>query len=100
MVPAMAVPKHDPRLDTLRDTPDISPWRCSGKADCTTLTDGGEHDAQAQASKEQSWGEVPGARVALDHGHQQKDTGDGRHEAAHDVRSLLEPLGQAAGGER
>jgi hypothetical protein len=56
----------------------------------------GEHDAQAQANEEQSWGEVPGARIALDHGHQQKDTGDGRHEAAHDERSLLEPLGQAA----
>ena len=40
MVPAITVPKHDPRLDTLRDTQDISPWSCSGKADCTTLTDG------------------------------------------------------------
>src|SRR5881392_366613 len=40
MVPAIAVPIDDPRLDTLRDSPEISPWRFSGKADCTTLTDG------------------------------------------------------------
>src|SRR5690242_18309967 len=40
MVPATAVPSDDPRLDTLRDKPEISPWRASGKADCTTLTDG------------------------------------------------------------
>ena len=31
---------HDPRFDTLRDSPEISPWRSSGKLDCTRLTDG------------------------------------------------------------
>jgi len=36
----MAAPREEPRLDTLRDSPEISPWRCSGKLDCTTLTDG------------------------------------------------------------
>src|SRR5689334_10470101 len=40
MVPAIAVPIDDPRLDALRDRPEISPWRFSGKADCTTLTEG------------------------------------------------------------
>jgi hypothetical protein len=40
MVPAIAVPNEDPRLDTLRDRPEISPCRFSGKADCTTLTEG------------------------------------------------------------
>src|SRR4029453_15572523 len=40
MVPAMAVPSDEPRLDTLRDNPEISPCCSSGKADCTTLTDG------------------------------------------------------------
>jgi hypothetical protein len=40
MVPAIAVPSEDPRLDTERDSPEISPWRFSGKADCTTLADG------------------------------------------------------------
>jgi len=39
-VPAIAVPSDDPRFDTLRDSPLISPWRFSGNADCTTLTDG------------------------------------------------------------
>ena len=37
--PARAVPSEEPRLDTLRDRPEMSPWSCSGKADCTTLTD-------------------------------------------------------------
>src|SRR3954449_2669462 len=40
IVPAMAVPRVEPRLETLRDRPEISPCCDSGKADCTTLTDG------------------------------------------------------------
>src|SRR5207245_11792459 len=40
MVPAIAVPSDEPRLETLRDSPEISPWRSSGKLDCTTFTDG------------------------------------------------------------
>ena len=39
-MPAIAVPNDEPRLDTLRDSPEISPCSCSGKLDCTTLTDG------------------------------------------------------------
>ena len=40
MVPAIAVPRQEPRLDTLRDRPEISPCRSSPKLDCTMLTDG------------------------------------------------------------
>lgn len=40
IVPAIAVPKDEPRLDTLRDRPEISPCYSSGKLDCTTVTDG------------------------------------------------------------
>ena len=40
MVPAIAVPSEEPRLETLRDSPEISPCCSSGKADCTTLTEG------------------------------------------------------------
>src|SRR3954454_5555460 len=40
MVPAMAVPNDEPRLETLRDNPETSPCWSSGNADCTTLTDG------------------------------------------------------------
>src|SRR6476659_1363826 len=40
IVPAIAVPNVDPRLDTLRDSPEISPCWSSGNADCTTFTDG------------------------------------------------------------
>ena len=36
---AMATPSEEPRLETLRDRPEMSPWSASGKADCTTLTD-------------------------------------------------------------
>ena len=39
-MPAIAVPNDEPRLETLRDSPDISPCSCSGKLDCTTLTEG------------------------------------------------------------
>src|SRR4029077_412915 len=38
-VPAIATPNEEPRFDTLRDKPDISPWSDSGKLDWTTLTD-------------------------------------------------------------
>ena len=37
--PASAVPSEDPRLETHRDRPEISPWSLSGKLDWTTLTD-------------------------------------------------------------
>src|SRR5208337_5347241 len=37
--PTRAVPREDPRLETLRDRPEISPWSVSGKLDWTTLTE-------------------------------------------------------------
>src|SRR6185312_4446568 len=40
MVPAIAVPKEEPKLETLRDSPEISPCLDSGKLDCTTFTEG------------------------------------------------------------
>jgi hypothetical protein len=40
MVPAIAAPSEDPRLETLRDSPEVSPWSCSGKLDWTMFTDG------------------------------------------------------------
>src|SRR5437764_9190345 len=36
----MAVPREDPRFDTLRESREISPCRSSGKLDWTTLTEG------------------------------------------------------------
>src|SRR5262245_66011916 len=38
-VPAIATPSEEPRFETLRDRPDISPWSSSAKLDCTTLTE-------------------------------------------------------------
>src|SRR5947209_14997671 len=40
MVPATAVPIDDPRLEMLRDSPEISPCMPSLKLDCTRLTEG------------------------------------------------------------
>src|SRR5206468_10885367 len=40
IVPATAVPIDGPRLDTERDSPEISPCMSSPKLDCTRLTDG------------------------------------------------------------
>ena len=40
IVPAIAVPKEEPRLETLRERPEISACKSSGKLDCTRLTEG------------------------------------------------------------
>ena len=40
IVPATAAPRLDPRLETLRDSPEISPCCASGKLDWTMFTDG------------------------------------------------------------
>jgi len=37
--PTRAVPSDEPRLETLRDRPEISPRSWSGKLDWTTLTE-------------------------------------------------------------
>src|SRR4029079_10389329 len=37
--PAIATPSEEPRLETLRDTPEMAPWTFSGHADCNRLTD-------------------------------------------------------------
>ena len=37
--PTSAVPSDDPRFETLRDRPEMSPWSASGKLDWTTLTE-------------------------------------------------------------
>ena len=39
IVPAIAVPSDEPRFETLRESPEISPCFSSGKLDCTMLTD-------------------------------------------------------------
>ncbi len=37
--PTIAVPSDEPRFETLRDNPEISPWSAQGKLDWTTLTE-------------------------------------------------------------
>ena len=40
IVPATAVPSDEPRFETLRERPEMSPCSDSGKAPCTMFTDG------------------------------------------------------------
>ena len=40
MVPAIAAPREEPRFDTLRESPEISPCLSSPKLDWTTFTEG------------------------------------------------------------
>lgn len=37
--PTNATPMEDPKFETLRERPDISPWSFSGKLDWTTFTE-------------------------------------------------------------
>ena len=99
MVPAIAVPSDDPRLDTLRDRPEISPWRSSGKRGLHDVDGRSEHDAETQADEQEPGGEGPGAGGALDGHEQDDDPNDRRDEPGQDQRALLEPLGQTAGGQ-
>lgn len=40
IVAAIALPSDEPRLPTLRERPETSPYLSLGKLDCTTLTEG------------------------------------------------------------
>ena len=54
MVPAMAVPSEEPRLDTLRDRPEISPCSLLGEARLHDVDRRREHHAEPQADQEQA----------------------------------------------
>ena len=73
MVPATAVPSDEPRLDTLRDSPEISPWCSSGKLDCTTLTDGVSIAPTPRPMRRSPGRERPDARGAGHQGEQDAD---------------------------
>ena len=64
MVPAIAVPSDEPRFDTLRDRPEISPCCSSPKLDCTTLTDGVSISADAEPDEQEPGRERPDARAS------------------------------------
>ena len=99
MVPAIAAPSEEPRLDTLRDRPEISPCLSSGKLDWTTLTEGVSIPPSPRPISSR-----PGAKAhaALGAGHQEEqdaDADDGHDEADQDEGPLGEPLGEPFGGE-
>ena len=62
--PAMATPSEDPRLDTLRETPEMSPWTASGHADWTRFTDAVSMTPTPEAHEEQPGHEGPDRGVA------------------------------------
>ena len=90
IVPATAVPSDEPRLDTLRDRPEISPWSSSGKLDWTRLTEGSA-SPDSQADQQEPGGERPGARRAGRHGDEQADPAQ-RHDEAGDDQGPLRRL--------
>ena len=51
MVPAIAVPRDDPRLDTERDRPEISPCSSSGSS-TARRSRRRQHEPEAQADQE------------------------------------------------
>ena len=66
MVPAIAVPNDEPRLETLRDSPEISPCSSSGKLDWTTFTEGVSIAPTPRPMSSQAGNECPDAVGAPD----------------------------------
>ena len=102
MVPAIAVPNEEPRLETLRDSPEISPCSCLGEARLHDVDRRREHPAEAEAERASS----PGTNAqtlsdeARHQGEQEHDPGERDDEARDDQRPLRESLGEPLGGER
>ena len=99
MVPAIAVPNDEPRLEMLRDSPEISPCSSSGKLDWTTFTEGVSIAPTPRPMSARPGNECPDAVGAPDEDEQEHDPGDGDDEAGDDQRLLREPLGESLGCE-
>src|SRR5580700_2822216 len=69
--PTTAVSSEDPRLETLRDRPEISPWFRSGKLDWTTLTEEVSMVPTPRAEQQQSRDPPPDACARPDQDRQQ-----------------------------
>ena len=99
IVPAIAVPRQEPRLETLRDSPEISPCCASAKLDWTTFTDG-VSIVPRPSPISSSPGAKAQASTTLHHGQQEGDAAGRDDEAGQDQRPLGERLGKPLGGER
>ena len=53
-MPAIAVPNEEPRLEMLRESPDISPCCCSGKSRLNEVHRRRQHHAEAETYQKQS----------------------------------------------
>ena len=98
-MPAIAVPNDEPRLEMLRERPEISPCSASGKLDCTTFTDGVSIAPRPRPISSSPGTNAPDAVRARDEAEQEHDPGQGDDEAGDDQRPLRVPLGQPLGGE-
>ena len=98
-MPAIAVPKDEPRFEMLRDSPEISPCSCFGEARLHDVHRGGEHRAEAEADQCQPGHERPDAVGGADEAEQDRDPGDGDDEAGDDQRPLGVSLREALRGE-
>ena len=90
-VPAMAVPREDPRLETLRDRPEIA-LKLLTEARLYDVDRRRQHEAKAQSDEEQSGHEGPHTRGTDHHGEQGAYADECDHEARKDERPLCSPL--------
>ena len=99
IVPAIAVPKEEPRLETLRERPEISPCGSSGKLDCTTLTEGVSIPPRPRPISNRPGTKAQMLDDATTRPSSSADPGEGDDETRHDQRPLRAPLGESLGGE-
>ena len=97
------MPKDEPRFDTLRESPEMSPWSASGKLDCTIVTDDVSITPTPRPMSSSAGDEGPDGRVGPHQGEQQAHA-DGGHEEARDDQPPLrtaagQPLGAGGGGQ-
>ena len=95
----MAVPSEEPRLEMLRDSPEISPCRLLAEARLHDVHRWREHQADAQAEEQQPGDEGEDSGAFADQRQQQSDADQGDDEAGADERALGVALGQPFGGE-
>ena len=88
IVPAIAVPNDEPRLETLRERPEISPCSASGKLDWTTFTDGVSIPPTPRPIRNSPGTKATTLDEAWTKREQEADAGEGDEEAGDDQRPL------------
>jgi len=100
IVPAIAVPKDEPRVGDAPREPRYLALQPLGEARLHDVDRGGQHDSEAEADQQQPRSEGDGARGGPHQGQQEPDPGHGDHEARHDQRPLRAPLREPLRGKR